>query len=604
MFFVAVEQTRRCFTRRVSYRRFVTSPLFSLAGFMLAWSVTIPVAAQEPPRLDSAVLQRVPLQTLKITPLTLEKPIEVSRETLTRLPAFTVRPGALRSEEEPKEYSRAREMAAPAHIPFQDRTVRGFGEGTPLSLPNLPNNNFPRPFGGGVKATITPIASPSWNSYGGIGTSADTNLAVSSTHIVVTTRNTIGFYDRFGKLVKPLINMTDFFQSIMKPLKVDDEFDSRCIYDPYRKRFWIGTMAYSEAGQKLYEDSHNQDFSKVVRYTLLAVSKTENPLDGWYLHYMPLGIKVASNSDYLMLGIHERCIAFTNTANDPENGGYINVTFADADAMAAGLNGHGWRFAHLKNPKTGNEPDRVVPVSHHGPCPALYFVGRDGNNLVTWAVTDPLSPAQSVSVGSVAVLPFTGPPAAPQPGSAKPVWFEELGNTILRAVYRNGRLYAVANDAHDWFGDGTPLTSIRLLQATVTMQGPPKLTLEVDRTFGKNSTVDDKPNDRVYYGYPAIEVNAKGDMVMVYSRSGKTVNPEARITARYANGADVLPSAVLKKGESPYTLDPKDKELPWADCAGACVDPVDDTSIWVATCYASAPGYNNYSVWVGRVTLP
>jgi hypothetical protein len=92
--------------------------------------------------------------------------------------------------------------------------------------------------------------------------------------------------------------------------------------------------------------------------------------------------------------------------------------------------------------------------------------------------------------------------------------------------------------------------------------------------------------------------------VVVYSRSGVTKNPEVRFSVYYNNDKDILPSRVLKAGAGVYVLDYKNppwSTLPWADLAGACVDPTDGSSVWIASCYATTAKENNWGIQVGKV---
>src|SRR5256885_6557225 len=148
-------------------------------------------------------------------------------------------------------------------------------------------------------------------------------------------------------------------------------------------------------------------------------------------------------------------------------------------------------------------------------------------------------------------------------------------------------------DARDWDNRGQAITSIRLVRLNVANY--PNIPTNpasgfIDRTFGARNVVDDPPDTFFFYGWPAVEVNRYGDMLTVYARSGATIDPEVRCSAYYATEPDIRPSRLLKRGESAYAVtyagyDPP--VWPWADTAGACVDPADDTAIWVAQQYAS-----------------
>jgi hypothetical protein len=78
-----------------------------------------------------------------------------------------------------------------------------------------------------------------------------------------------------------------------------------------------------------------------------------------------------------------------------------------------------------------------------------------------------------------------------------------------------------------------------------------------------------------------------------------------RISTWMNDESDIRPSRLIKAGDRQYQFTELTKEkypiLPWADIAGACVDPHDDSSIWVATCFTTAAKDNNWGTWVAKV---
>jgi hypothetical protein len=153
------------------------------------------------------------------------------------------------------------------------------------------------------------------------------------------------------------------------------------------------------------------------------------------------------------------------------------------------------------------------------------------------------------------------------------------------------------------------LTSIRLIRLWVLgypdipTVGDPSF---IDRTFGKNSSTDDKSSDHMYYAWAAVEINKNHDMVVVYARSGQTLYPEVRFSLYEDAGPDIRPSRLLKAGEATYARSSDASPLAWGDCAGASVDPSDDTAIWIAQQYARNPAAGatnngNWDIWVGKV---
>ena len=166
------------------------------------------------------------------------------------------------------------------------------------------------------------------------------------------------------------------------------------------------------------------------------------------------------------------------------------------------------------------------------------------------------------------------------------------------------------NDGRDWFKDNQPMTAIRLVR--VNVKEFPKIPTNptsgfINRIFGGNNPLEDPPETRLSYGWPAMEVNKNGDMAIVYTRTGTTRYPEMRYSAYLAAESDIRPSRLVKIGEAPYdqTLPTKPQIVFWGDLAGASVDPADDTAIWLAHQYASKTagnvGNGNFQIWVAKV---
>jgi len=252
---------------------------------------------------------------------------------------------------------------------------------------------------------------------------------------------------------------------------------------------------------------------------------------------------------------------------------------------------------------------------HYGPTDNIYFVGvYDQESVLVWQLTKPFGTGSDVQLTAVRV-PLTGgqyggafvtPPAADQPGSDK--LLDIPGNIVLGAVYRNQKLYFVCHDARDWFGDGGVGAAIRLVRLDISNYPkipPLPASGSINRRFGRNSQTPpaDDPKAVVHYGVPSLAVNRNGDMLMAYTRSGKNagISPQARISAYYASESDTRGSNILQAGQGPYTQCPTNGVVRWGDISGACVDPTDDTTFWVANQYATSSGA--YGIAMGKVSL-
>jgi hypothetical protein len=125
----------------------------------------------------------------------------------------------------------------------------------------------------------------------------------------------------------------------------------------------------------------------------------------------------------------------------------------------------------------------------------------------------------------------------------------------------------------------------QLVQAMSPWLDPETLELDnsassnfVDRTFGLRATGDDD-DAIIYYGNPAIAVTNQGDMGIVYMRAGKTVFPEARYSLYPGDGADILKSRLLKRGDFAITGN--------IDTGGAELDP-DGETLWFVHAFGNA----------------
>ncbi len=457
------------------------------------------------------------------------------------------------------------------------------------------------------------LDSSAWN-----GMPPDPQIAASTTHIVVTLTRWIAFYDKAGNQLQSTSS-----KSFFEPLGLDDGTnegitiysDMRVLFDEYRKRFWVCALARSPF------TSQNPQLPAEKKRSLItvAVSKTEDPNQGWWMYwwdavahwgkddspiYLPGDV-----ADYTMIGIDPDLFHANNVVDNNEPGvsnRYLRITFADADAMAAGLPGgsvKGWQFWDLKNPD-GSDADLVQPVVHHGATGRSYYVSHQGesDNLIVWALADPLTPSQQLTRQAVALEAWQDPVNAPQKGSTDLIRMTNLGTAVLKAVFRWPYLFLCTTDARD-FGGATPRTAVRFVRIFVA--GYPNLPTDaasgfVSRTFG-GSSGDDPAGSQVHYAWAAVEANKKWDAVLVYARSASNLYPEARYSAFFRNESDIRPSRLLKGGEAAYD-NGNAMVLRWGDLAGASVDPKDDNGIWITHQYArTSAGSNNWGLWVGKV---
>ncbi len=476
----------------------------------------------------------------------------------------------------------------------------------------------------------SPQASVSWKAAGvgrGVGAfPADPQIAVSSSHVVITARAVIGYYDRLGTNLQ-ILSPNNFYSglNLQTTQGVDTYFDLRAIYDPHRQRFVIGSLAYnsSACNPTCVGDVHS--------LLVIGISKTQDPTQGWWLYWFyavdrGAGYQPGDQSDYPILGVDKDAIYATNKVC---NGGlargdggcsykYWHILWRNATQMANGAGGSsltGGDQYGLTYPATSTQVDLIQPVIHHkgsgifvdNPSQAFFVTrGQTNNQIIIWGLTNPFTSPQFTGTPVTLDTSFIPSTNGAQLGTAKLIHYDNIPTWPLKAIYHNGFLWIVFHDASNW---GTPtagppyFTAVRLVKLGVAFF--PRIDTSSpgfrDLTFEGRNNIDDPSGAYFYTGWPAVEVNNLGEAVIVYSRTGATIYPQVRYNVLYPLDSDVTPSRLLKAGEAPYTsaCDATACYLS-GDLGGASADP-DDQSVWIAHAYASNAASNNFEIWVGKV---
>jgi hypothetical protein len=519
----------------------------------------------------------------------------------------------------------------------------------------------------------------------------DPQVAASSTHLVVTTTGRITFLEKSGALLGPKsgspaltnpIAARDFFRAVWQDPNnsinntlnlpagahcdpadpfADDTFclnsyyDTRAIFDPYRKRFLIGALAINRnsKAKELVCGSRVDVQRRSSRRTkfLLGVSLTEDPRDGWWIYVWnavvddgacnnPAGCPGSKflpgdAGDYPSIGIDKKFFTVTTAVGrrDPTtsdcdkhlkevSGRYAKVVAIDADALAAGGLPVGVGLWDIPDPTA---PGQVVtgivqPALHHTPHPfarTLFAKTAGTNRLVIWGLW--YEPAQNLLDFPAAVMPvhdWGAPQNAPQRATAdfpapNPLKMTNLGNEVLKTVYRDGYLYTTWFSNRVWDPvqpDASKRNAVRVNQTFVGFFPLMPDSSQFDRTFGLRNTIDDGPGAFVDYGWPTVETNKDGHIVVAYMRASPEHFPEARFSVRFKGEPDVRPSRLLMAGQMPYVDKDAaaDAAIGQVDLGGSGVDPFDDEGIWFVQPYAFAPAdptkaSRNFRLAVGKV---
>lgn len=462
----------------------------------------------------------------------------------------------------------------------------------------------------------------------------DLQIAASKTHVVITSSHRVTFWTRDGKLLSA-VNTLDFFNLVKDDLNkvlkdpvdgtktvgmtypINEFYDTRLIFDTYRNRFWIVCLTRNMGPKPKNPTPAQVDkWAHRVGVSSIAVSKTENPQDGWYTYWM----KPAR--DYQAVGVSKKLLVIGHKEVGYPQFGFITVL--NPDPLIIGTAGQEvTALGSLKKPDGSpaiGETEYMQPALHYGPSPGdtQFFVsnpGGVGSTNIVWG----LNPNDlNIYRAEVTVASYAHAKAAEQASHADIphphlVSAAKVGDTILKAVCRNNKLYWVWDDSKP--NDTRQLQFIRLNRVDVS-QFPSYIRTGsgsgmIDRRFGKRNELEDPPNKVFSYYMPALTVNKDGSMVVSYCRSGATIWPEARYSVYFEKDADIRPSQLMHKGEYPIGTDDPDynsqpeKRTPAGrfDYNGNAVDPIDDRSVWVINVFAvmKNKGQGKYSLLVRRI---
>jgi hypothetical protein len=513
----------------------------------------------------------------------------------------------------------------------------------------------------------------------------DPQIAASTTHLVVTTNRTIRYYDKAGTLVttdkdgQPFtgeLAVASIFGAFFSPRKGDpmntglnlpgslkcdpginallatgaqkpkvkdciqDVYDARVVFDPFRKRFWLVAQARNNSAGSYEGLPSAAEHPGRRDKQLIAVSRSEDPRDGWYIYWTestlddgscngigsspgPAPICPGSTyrpgdaADYPSIGVSKDYVTTTigvvnvNPWNKDSPGpSYTNVNVFPPDRMAAGkaCPRCGWSYGRvavlLDNGIGGNPVDVgalagiAAPALQHGAVPSGWTLLAQNNPAenqllvlgfrkaeASRAGPPPLHgafvfvPGSASQVNDLPQKPTAAVPSPQRVGAAP------IGSLALKAVARGQRLYVSWMDCRKWtIRLSECATAGRLVAVNaVTLLKKPLTPLFLDRLFGPRDLLD-AAGTVVYYGYPSVEVNKAGDVVVTYTVAGNKNFLSTRYAVRPHGTTSFLPSAVLKAGQTPAT------QVFALDTSGASVDPVDDTGVWIINAYTYQPG--------------
>lgn len=431
----------------------------------------------------------------------------------------------------------------------------------------------------------------------------DTMGAVGATQFMETTNGGYAVYDKTTGARLSMISDAAFWTAAGRTNSVANGVplangDARVMYDPRSQKWIVASFAAS------------------LSTIQFAVSNTSDALGGWKSFAVPVysngiadyptlaldskGVYIGAN-DFTAAGafagetlaVMPRAAVFGATPK----AGSIKKFFTSAAAINAGADPG---FAIQGVNQGGSDYGRVLAVS-------IQTADLVGYN-VTWSGTKPVGVTASHPLGTTA---YDANSPGRQPSAINPRVVDTLDDRVSSSVWeQNGKIYAV----HTVTPTGTDHTAI-----VWTVSDAATGTLIQEGTIGDTS---------YDYYQGAIAVNAAGQAVIVYDRSGS--DPTTGALSVFAQSFDPLgggAGALASTGSFLLHVSPTTDyhngsvdgqaasgRQRWGDYAQVSVDPTNPESFWVIGEFAREPnnaanghpggsGGTRWGTWIADLSL-
>lgn len=416
------------------------------------------------------------------------------------------------------------------------------------------------------------------------GTPPDNTLAISNGGKIVSCDNaTIEVYDAYAQdpYLSYWVNHYDFFASHLSPAPTGNIYDPRVIYDSGADRF-------------VYCILHGSSSS--LTQILLCFSKTNNPMDGWWVY------RLTANAahpnlwfDYPNLGVSNNEIYISgNMFTDGGNYGG-NVLFQIP--KQAGYNGQNLNYQWWYDIHDGsnNQAFTIVPLSHgrqgnYGPGILLAStdVGTTNSRMLLFDLTDDASATnEALNVYPINTSSYVIGGYAAQNGSSGVL---DVGDTRMQnGFFFNGTVHFVHTT--DIGGGWNGIRYSRITTNDLSIQSG---------NFGNQGVLD--------YAYPSVAAFATGQddksvMISFLASSGSTY-PSIRVV-NVDNGMNWSSSTLVKAGESPVSIQGEQTER-WGDYSGISrKHNASQPEVWMSGCYGTATNHwnvqNGYNAWIAQI---
>jgi hypothetical protein len=467
---------------------------------------------------------------------------------------------------------RAHGKALPFHATNDEEFARGKSSRTAVEVPKAS-----APVGSAlVSITDAGFDGVTFNEAGALP--PDTQIAVGPNHVFEAVNDWVRIWSRTSPPTDVYdVDLGSFFGVGFFTTLTDIVSDPRVVYDPASGRWFVSCVTL-------------ETLLNTAEWRL-AVSKTSDPTGAYTLYAASF---TAEFPDFPSLGVSDDKVALTGdafTMPPDASAQFLGSEFlvaSKADVVAGKSAPADTYFGH---PQAVDTIQAAVSLSSTS---TLYLaaVPADGQSatLQVWSITGVPGVGPGVTVTTKALTQKSAlviPPDADQPNSTIAIATNDV--RLLNLVYRNGALWMGNTVACTPAGDTQARACLHFAQVDTT-----SLTIAQEMTFGE-AGIDEF--------YPAVSVDAAGNMVTVFNRSSLSEFPSVYTSGHNAADApgSIQTPTLVHAGVESYDPSPYDPR--WGDYSGIAVDPFDGgASVWVAGEYVRADSAADWGTWIAKVS--
>ena len=376
-----------------------------------------------------------------------------------------------------------------------------------------------------------------------------------------------------------------------------DLTDTRATYDWYAKKFYLlgWNWVYNPSCQ----------LGECVSDIYLAISKDASPKtlskDDWSVFTIDGtlmdGLPTVNSVDYTMLGFNEEYITITahsvTFASDTfastsiENLGDRIWLLRKQDLPNEGQITNWVEFAHIVDPLVdepgdqfaGRAPFNLHPALHLTPSDTFFLISQAGwgCSFTIWGIENGATLSAEIAKSPGTCKNATN---AQQPNDAPPLRNPNTPKILNPPFYNNGFLWVTHNIGVK--NNGKDVSAIRWAQIDVS-QWPENVHIIQEGLIEQENT---------WLMHPAIAVNKRNDMMIVFGETGPDLYPSLFFAGRKADDppGSIQPISLLKLGG--YSVNMKNAEdqeevTRYAGYFGISLDPADE-SVWMFGEYGGA----------------